>query len=224
MIQFKDVTKKFGENKVLDEVSFELDKGEFAFIVGPSGAGKTTLLRLLIKELKADEGDILIDGKNLNKYSKPQIRQAVGAAFQDFKILEDRTVFENIAIALEIEGYKRKEIKKKVNEIISLVDLEEKEKLFPIELSGGELQRAVLARAAVSDPKILFADEPTENLDPETAWQVISVLKKINKEKETTVITATHDTEIVDSLEERVITLKKGKIIDDQEKGKYRKL
>ncbi len=224
MILFKNVTKKFGKNKVLDNISFVIEKGDFAFLVGPSGAGKTTILRLLLKELNPDKGEIKVDKKELEKYSTPQIRREIGAAFQDFKILEDRTVFENIAIALEIEGISNKEIMEKVNKIISLVGLDGKENLFPVELSGGELQRAVLARAAVSEPKILFADEPTGNLDPETAWQVINVLKKINKEKGTTVITATHDTKIVDSMEERVITLKDGKIIEDQKKGKYTQL
>jgi cell division transport system ATP-binding protein len=224
MIVFDQVTKKFGEKEILKKVSFSVGKGEFVFLVGPSGAGKTTILRLLIKEVTLDSGEIKIDKKKIKQIPKDYLRRQIGAAFQDFKVLEDRTVYENISLALEIEGKKGTEIEKSTKKMIDVVGLEGKENLFPQELSGGELQRTVLARAAVSQPKVIFADEPTGNLDPETAWQVINVLKKINRKQGTTVIAATHDVEIVNSLKERVISLKAGEIVKDEKKGEYKKI
>jgi cell division transport system ATP-binding protein len=224
MIKFKNVTKEyFDGTTALKEASFEIDKGEFVFLVGPSGAGKTTILKLLLKEIKPTSGKIEVDGENIVKLKTsqvPYLRRKIGAVFQDFKLLYDRTVYENVSIALEMQGKKSKDIKDEVNKALELVGLEKKSKLFPIQLSGGELQRISLARAMVVKPKVLFADEPTGNLDMDTGWQIINLLKQINK-KGTTVIMATHNIEIVDSLNQRVIRLKKGKIKSDKKKGKY---
>lgn len=225
MIKFDKVSKKFKDGTiVLSNVSFSIKKGEFVFLIGPSGAGKTTILRLLLKEIFPTKGKIFVEGENiadLKGKKTPLLRRKIGAAFQDFKLLPDRTVFENIALSLEILGEKENNIKKKVSQTLSLVGLEGKGKFFPIQLSGGEFQRVVIARAIIAKPKILFADEPTGNLDQETSWQIVSLLKQVNK-KGATVIMATHNSEIVNSAKERVISLNEGKIASDKKKGKYK--
>lgn len=224
MIRFEKVSKKYSQGTIaLDNVSFLINKGEFVFLVGPSGAGKTTILRLLLREILPTKGKIFVEGEDVVKMSKkkvPLLRRKIGAAFQDFKLLFDRTVFENVSLALEILGKKSEEIKREVNKVLSLVGLKNKGSLFPIQLSGGEFQRTVIARAMVAKPKILFADEPTGNLDRDTSWQIVNLLKQINK-LGTTVIMATHNVEIVDSMSQRVIRLEKGKIVSDKKKGKY---
>lgn len=224
MIRFEKVSKKYSQGTIaLDNVSFLINKGEFVFLVGPSGAGKTTILRLLLREILPTKGKIFVEGEDVVKMSKkkvPLLRRKIGAAFQDFKLLFDRTVFENVSLALEILGKKSEEIKREVNKVLSLVGLKDKGSLFPIQLSGGEFQRTVIARAMVAKPKILFADEPTGNLDRDTSWQIVNLLKQINK-LGTTVIMATHNVEIVDSMSQRVIRLEKGKIVSDKKKGKY---
>lgn len=224
MIEFKQVTKQFGDGTVaLDKVSFIVKPGEFVFLVGPSGAGKTTILRLLIRDLSPTSGSIFLEKEELNALHSrkiPGLRRKIGAAFQDYKLLWDRTIFENVSLPLEIIGEFPRIIKKEVLEILELVGLEKRSDLFPLQLSGGELQRTVIARALAARPSILFADEPTGNLDPGTSWQIVKLLKKIN-EKGKIVIMATHNFDIVDSLNERVITLEKGKIISDKKKGKY---
>lgn len=224
MIEFKQVTKQFGDGTVaLDKVSFIVKPGEFVFLVGPSGAGKTTILRLLIRDLSPTSGSIFLEKEELNALHPrkiPGLRRKIGAAFQDYKLLWDRTIFENVSLPLEIIGEFPRIIKKEVLEILELVGLEKRSDLFPLQLSGGELQRTVIARALAARPSILFADEPTGNLDPGTSWQIVKLLKKIN-EKGKIVIMATHNFDIVDSLNERVITLEKGKIISDKKKGKY---
>lgn len=223
MIQFDHVTKRFGEITALEEVSFVVEAGNFVFITGPSGSGKTTIIKLILREFLPTSGSITVDGVLTNKIKSKQIlelRRKVGIVFQDFKLLSDRTVFENVALPLEVIGEKKKTIEEKVHESLKLVGLDERENLFPAQLAGGELQRTCIARAVVANPKILIADEPTGNLDPVTANQIAKLLKKIN-EKGTTVLMATHNVEIVNSMKERVITLEKGKIIKNEEKGKY---
>lgn len=224
MIEFKKVTKQFGDGTVaLDKVSFTIEPGKFVFIVGPSGSGKTTILRLLIREILPTTGSIFLEKEEVNALHPkkiPGLRRKIGAAFQDYKLLWDRTVFENISLPLEILGKPREIVRSKTSEILELIGLKEKGDLFPLQLSGGELQRAVIARALAPKPSILFADEPTGNLDPGTAWQIVKLLKQIN-ETGKIVIMSTHNFDIVDSLNERVITLEKGKITSDKKKGKY---
>jgi len=225
MIVFDRVSKKYNQGTVaLDNVSFKIDKGEFVFLVGPSGAGKTTILRLLLAQILPTKGKIIVDGQEVIKIPRkkiPDLRKKIGTVFQDFKLLFDRTVAENVGIALEIKGLKPEEIKKETKKTLSLVGLEDKDKLFPVQLSGGEFQRTVIARAIITKPKILFADEPTGNLDLDTSWQIINLLKQINK-MGTTVIISTHNIEIVDCLKQRVIRLDKGKIKSDKTKAKYK--
>ena len=221
MIVFDKVTKVFANgDKAIDQVSFEIEPKEFVFVTGRSGAGKTTLLRLMMREFLPTEGTILIDKEDVTKLhpSKlPQLRRSIGAVFQDFKLLWDRTVGENIALTLEILGHKEEEIVKHVKQLLELVGLENKEDLFPGQISGGELQRTVIARALASKPKILFADEPTGNLDEVTAMQIMDLLKDIN-ELGTTVLVATHNEALVDKLGKRKITLEKGKLVTEKEK------
>lgn len=223
MIKFSQVSKKFGKIVALNDVSFEIKPGEFIFITGPSGAGKTTLIRLILKEFVPSEGKIEIDKQDLAGLSSkkiPELRRKIGVVFQDFKLLPDRTVFENAVLPLEVVGVDKKEIEKRGEEILKLVGLSDRTELFPAQLAGGELQRVCLARAIMAKPKILLADEPTGNLDPTTSWQIVKLIKKIN-DLGTTVIMCTHNVDIVNSLRERVIRLDKGKVIKDQKEGKY---
>lgn len=223
MLKFKNVTKKFGEVMALANVSFEVKKGEFLFLTGPSGAGKTTVIKLILGELLPTEGKIIFNGQDLAKMRRkkiPWLRRQIGVIFQDFKLIPDRTVFENVALPLEIVGKKKQEIKKQVEEVLKRVSLSERTDFFPAQLAGGELQRVSLARALVCQPLILLADEPTGNLDPACSWQLVKLLKKINQEG-TTVLMATHNVDIVNSLGTRVIALEKGKMVKDEEKGKY---
>ena len=223
MIKFSQVSKKFGKIIALTDVSFEIEPGEFIFITGPSGAGKTTLLRLILKEIVPSEGKIEIDKQDLTGLSPkkiPELRRKIGVVFQDFKLLPDRTVFENAVLPLEVAGAGKKEIERRGEEILKLVGLSDRTELFPAQLAGGELQRVCLARAIMAKPKILLADEPTGNLDPTTSWQIVKLIKKIN-DLGTTVIMCTHNVDIVNSLRERVIRVDKGKVIKDQKEGKY---
>jgi len=223
-IIFNKVSKNFGKNApALDETSFEINEGEFVFLVGSSGAGKTTVLRLIIQDLIPTSGKIEIEKfviSKKNHVDTAKLRRKIGMVFQDFKILYNRTTFENVAIALEILGKKSDEISKKVHEVLHLVGLSDKANFFPIQLSAGELQRASIARAIVGGPKILLADEPTGNLDPTTSWEIMKILREIN-DLGTTVIMATHNADIVNSLNKRVITIKKGKVVKDEKTGKY---
>ncbi len=218
MITFDQVSKTFptGET-ILDDVSFRIHPGELVTIIGPSGSGKTTLLRLIYKELEPSKGTITIDGQNVtNLKSKalPKLRRRIGYAFQDFKIIPDRTVWENIALTLDILNLGEKVISERVTHLLELVGIEGKDKLFPGQLSGGELQRVSIARAIAHEPDVLLADEPTGNLDAETSNKIAELFNQIHNFG-TTVILATHDPEIIKNLESRQITLKKGKITED---------
>ncbi|OGY22121.1 MAG: cell division ATP-binding protein FtsE [Candidatus Chisholmbacteria bacterium RIFCSPLOWO2_01_FULL_49_14] len=221
MIRFENVTKEFPNGTIaIDDVSFVIDPSEFVFLVGPSGAGKTTILRLLMRELHPTSGMINVDGSDLAAIKKrelPLLRRQIGAVFQDYKLISDRTVYENVALVSDIIKRTQREIDEHVNEILSLVGLEEKRDLFPSQLSGGELQRTTIARALATQPSIIFADEPTGNLDQATAWEIINLLLMINK-KDTTVIVSTHNQDIVESVDKRVIELVKGRVVRDTKK------
>lgn len=220
MVSFDNVTKKYGSIIALDEVSFEIAPGEFVFITGASGAGKTTVVRLLLRDIKPDHGKILIEGKDiasLRVRDLPYYRRKVGVVFQDFKLLFERTVWENVALALEVAG---QEPESKIKEALEEVGLWERADLFPRQLAGGEQQRVVIARALVAKPKLILADEPTGNLDPTTSRQIVELLDRQTKEDGTTVIMATHNENIVNSLKRRVLLFKQGKLVSDK-KGKY---
>lgn len=223
MIVFDSIVKKFGSTLALDNISLHIKQGEFIFIVGPSGAGKSTLLRLLTRELLPTDGKIMVSGTDITKIKVsdvPHLRRKVGVVFQDFKLLDDRTVFENVALTLEVRGKSDEEIQKTVEHTLKLVEIWDKRNLFPRQLSGGEAQRTAIARAIVGKPDIVLADEPTGDLDPKTAWGVIQLLNEINSWG-TIVIMATHNQEIVNTLKRRVVVLKNGKIAKDQKEGRY---
>ncbi|MEK7521529.1 MAG: cell division ATP-binding protein FtsE [Patescibacteria group bacterium] len=225
MIKFESVTKKYGSTIALDDVTFEVGEGEFAFLTGHSGAGKTTLIRLLLCEITPTSGKVLIEGRDLKSLKKsdiPYYRRKIGVIFQDFKLLQDRTVYENVKIATEIDGRTTPEEEKKVQNALKDVGMTNKANLFPRQLSGGEVQRTVIARVLVQKPKVILADEPTGNLDPQTAMQIVDLLQDAAKNG-VTVLMATHNADIVDALKHRVIRLKEGKIQSDVKKGKYEK-
>ena len=226
MILLDRVTKNYGKSNkpALNRASIHVGAGEFVIIVGTSGAGKSTLLKLLTREEKPSSGKIVVGGidyDNLKDKHIPLLRRKIGVVFQDLKLLPNRTVFENVAFALEIAGMTNREIKATVPKVIELVGLKGKEKHFPHQLSGGERQRVAIARAVVRQPKILIADEPTGNLDPKHSWDIVRLLEKINKYG-TTVILTTHNVEIVNKLKRRVITIDHGKITSDQARGSYK--
>lgn len=219
MITFQQVTIQFGSTKALSDVSFAIEAGEFVFILGPSGAGKTTVGRLMIREMEATTGEIVVGEFQLSTMKKkelPTLRQQIGVVFQDYKLLADRTAGENIALGLEITGKSDETVAKTVIELLKVVSLEGKGDLFPTQLSGGESQRVVIARALATDPAVLFADEPTGNLDKDTANTIVELLNKINQHG-TTVIMATHDEELVKSMKRRTIRLENGKISHDSD-------
>ncbi|NMA54947.1 MAG: cell division ATP-binding protein FtsE [Firmicutes bacterium] len=224
MIVFERVTKVYGDNTyALDNVSLRIKKGEFIFLVGPSGAGKSTFVRLLLREDLPTKGRIMVDGvetRQLRTREVPFFRRQIGTVFQDFRLLPERTVSENVAFALQVVEAPRREIYRRVPQVLHLVGLVHKSRSRPAELSGGEQQRVALARALVNNPPILLADEPTGNLDPETAWDIIKLLAEINH-RGTTVIVATHEREIVDKMRRRVVKLERGRIVRDQERGAY---
>lgn len=224
MITLENVSKSYAKGQpALNDVSLHIDKGEFVFIVGNSGSGKSTLIKLLLKELEPTSGTIIVNDQNLGKMKRrkvPKYRRGVGVVFQDFRLLKDRNVYENVAFAQRVIERPNRVIKKRVPEILTLVGLAEKYKSFPRELSGGEQQRVALARALVNRPNILLADEPTGNLDPKNSWEIMKLLEQIN-ENGTTVLVVTHNREIVNAMQKRVITMKKGVVVSDEEKGGY---
>lgn len=227
MILLDRVSKSYSkksESTALERISLHIEPKEFVIIVGPSGAGKSTLLKLLTREEKPTSGKIIVGGidyEHLKDKDVPRLRRRIGVVFQDFKLLPNKTVYENVAFALEIIGISTKEIKHTVPRVLDIVGLKGKEKSMPLELSGGERQRVAIARAIVRQPKILIADEPTGNLDPKHAWDVIRVLEKINRYG-TTVLLTTHNQDIVNKLKRRVITIDGGKVVSDHSGGSYK--
>jgi cell division transport system ATP-binding protein len=228
VIRLQNVTKTYkrgAEDEVvaLKDVSLEVTKGEFVFVVGPSGSGKSTFMKLLTREQLPDDGELWVAGKNLatlRPWKVPVLRREIGYVFQDFKLLENKTVYENVAFALEVIGRSRREIDKRVPEVLELVGLEEKARALPHELSGGQQQRVSVARAFVNNPRILLCDEPTGNLDPSTSVGIMKLLDRINRTG-ATVVMATHDQHIVDSMRRRVIELENGIVVRDQSRGVY---
>lgn len=225
MILLDRVTKSYPKRSdaALQRITLHVEAREFVIVVGPSGAGKSTILKLLTREEKPTSGKIIVGGidyEHLKDKNIPQLRRKIGVVFQDFKLLPNKTVFENVAFALEIVGVGNREIKHTVPKVLQIVGLKGKEKQYPRELSGGERQRVAIARAIVRQPKILIADEPTGNLDPKHAWDVIKVLEKINKFG-TTVLLTTHNQDIVNRLKRRVVIIKDGRVVSDKADGKY---
>jgi len=223
LIDIQKISKYYGNIRAVDRISFKIKSGEFVCLVGPSGAGKTTLIKLLTCEEKPTSGRILVSQRDIHLLPKKDIpfyRRKIGVVFQDFKLLPTKSVYENVAYALEVCGMPTKIIKQRVPQILDLVGLKNRAKNCPEELSGGEKQRCSLARALVHKPKLLIADEPTGNLDPKTSWDIIELLLKINQ-RGTTIILATHGKDIVNALRKRVIALKGGKLLTDQERGTY---
>ncbi|HPU94908.1 MAG TPA: cell division ATP-binding protein FtsE [Candidatus Gracilibacteria bacterium] len=223
MIQFEKVTKRYGKNIVLDEVSFSIQQGEFVCIVGPSGAGKTTLINALLGAEHLTDGDVKVNDFNVTRANQSELqnyRRKVGVVFQDYKLLPKKTVFENIAFALEVCGYEKSTIQQKVVDAMKRTGLETFRNQYPRQLSGGEKQRVSIARALIHAPQILIADEPTGNLDEENSKNIIDLLHKINEEG-ATVILATHDKSIVNAIKKRVIKLEHGKIISDKSNAEY---
>ena len=224
IIEFKNISKTYSEGvDALDDISFSIKKGEFVFIVGPSGSGKSTLIKLLLKEIEPTSGTIKVSGKDSSKIKRrniPKYRRKIGVVFQDFRLLGDRSVFENVALAQRVIGAPKWRIEKNVASVLSMVGLTEKLMTNPNELSGGEQQRVALARALVNRPGILLADEPTGNLDPKNAWSIMELLDEVNK-LGTTVIVVTHNPEVVDMMQKRVIAVNAGKLTHDESKGGY---
>lgn len=223
MIKLEHVSKSYAAGiPALNDVNLEIEEGEFVFIVGDSGSGKSTLIKLLLKELEPSEGSITINGKNLKKIKRrqiPKFRRNIGVVFQDFRLLKDRNIYDNVAFAQKVIGESNRVIKKNVPSMLSMVGLAAKYRSYPKQLSGGEQQRVAIARALINQPKILLADEPTGNLDANNAWEIMNLLEEINS-KGTTVVVVTHNLEIVKAMKKRVITVKKGVIVEDGE-GDY---
>ena len=224
MIKVRDVTMSYpGGHLALENINIEIEKGEFVFLVGPSGSGKSTLVRLLLKELEPSAGRLFVAGRDINRLSRskiPYLRRNIGCVFQDFKLLPNKTVYENVSFALEVIGKPRYMTKNQVEDVLKLVGLGAKMERYPNEISGGEQQRVSIARAFVNHPPILLADEPTGNLDPVTTMGLMKLFNRINR-LGTTVLVATHDKEMVDSMRKRVIALDAGRIVRDQERGVY---
>lgn len=222
MLEFKNVTKRFGQITALDDISFTVESGEFIFVIGPSGAGKTTIMKLVIHEYSPDSGEIILDDEPLHKFKSwqvPKLRQKLGIVFQDFKLLPSRTIYENIETALAVKRVTKSEWNERIKHVLNLVGLENRAHLFPSQLSGGELQRAAIARAIVVNPSVIFADEPTGNLDWETADGIMKLLVRINEEGKTVIVT-THNQEIVAKYGGRVIEVRDGKIVNDHKVSK----
>ena len=224
MIEFRNVNKTYDTGTLaVNNANFKIDKGEFAFLVGSSGSGKSTLIKMILKEEEPTSGNIIINGKDttfLKSKRVPYLRRSMGVVFQDFRLLPDKTVYENVAFAMYIVKATPRHIRRQVPMVLSLVGLSHKSKVYPNELSGGEQQRVALARALVNNPSMLIADEPTGNLDPDTAWEIMTLLNDINL-RGTTIVVATHAKDIVDKMKKGVIQIEKGNIIRDDKKGGY---
>ncbi len=218
MIEFKDVTKYYKSNIGLENVSVKIEKGDFLFLVGPSGAGKSTFIKLILKEIDADSGSITFGDKDITKLSNrdiPKLRRGIGIVFQDFRLLPKKTVFENVAFAMQIVHCTKRTIRRQVPQVLALVGIENKADKYPDELSAGEQQRVAIARAIVNNPTVLIADEPTGNLDPDTAWGIMRLLEHINS-RGTTIVMVTHAKDIVDKMSKRVVAIENGHIVRDE--------
>ena len=218
MIEFRNVTKKYKSNVALENVSVKINKGDFVFLVGPSGAGKSTFIKLVLKEIDATAGTIIVRGNNVTKMSARQVpkhRRGIGMVFQDFRLLPKKTVYENVAFAMEVVHQPKRVINKNVPQILSMVGIGDKAKKYPDELSAGEQQRVAIARAIINRPRLLIADEPTGNLDPDTAWEIMQLLDEINA-RGTTILMVTHAKDIVDKMGKRVIAIENGRIVRDE--------
>ncbi|MBS4208357.1 cell division ATP-binding protein FtsE [Bacillus sp. FJAT-50079] len=224
MIDMQNVTKKYSNGIIAaNGLTIRIDEGEFLYVVGPSGAGKSTFIKMMYREEKPTSGKIIVNGIDLAKLKNkqvPYLRRNIGVVFQDFRLLPTLTVFENVAFALEVIEQRPAEIKKKVMEVLELVGLKHKVRMLPTELSGGEQQRVSIARSIVNKPKLVIADEPTGNLDPETSWEIMSLLEEINLQG-TTIIMATHNKEIVNTIKHRVVAIEAGRIVRDEQRGEY---
>ncbi|HOM42177.1 MAG TPA: cell division ATP-binding protein FtsE [Bacillota bacterium] len=224
MIQLRNVSKEFADgNKVLRNINLTINNGEFVFLVGSSGAGKSTIIKLLLKEMEPTTGTIIVGDKDITKYKRREIpfhRRNIGVVFQDFRLLQEKTVYENVAFAMEVIEAPPKEIRRQVPIILSMVGLSKKAGLYPQQLSGGEQQRVSLARAMVNSPSILIADEPTGNLDPDMSWDIMKTLSEINQ-RGTTILMATHASDIVDKMKKRVVEIENGIITRDEMRGGY---
>lgn len=224
LIEMSGVTKKYHRSTTaLRDINITVNQGEFVYLVGPSGAGKSSFIKLLYREEKLTSGTLRVGKFNLNKMKKrdiPILRRSIGVVFQDYKLLPKKTVFENVSYAMQVIGERSRDIKKRVPEVLDLVGLKHKMRSFPNQLSGGEQQRVAIARAIVNNPKLLIADEPTGNLDPEISWEIMQLLERINLQG-TTILMATHNKEIVNNLRHRVIAIEEGRIVRDEEEGEY---
>lgn len=226
MIKLEHVSKSYSAGiPALNDVSLNIEEGEFVFVVGDSGSGKSTLIKLLLKELEPTEGTITINGRKLNKIRRrqiPKFRRNIGVVFQDYRLLKDRNIYDNVAFAQKVIGESNRSIKKNVPKLLSMVGLAAKYRSYPRQLSGGEQQRVAIARALINKPKILLADEPTGNLDANNAWEIMKLMEEIN-EQGTTVVVVTHNLEIVKAMNKRVITMQKGVVVDDTASDHYGK-
>lgn len=224
MINFCGISKVYDNGCVaLSDITVDIPKGDFVFLVGPSGAGKSTFIKLLFREEVATEGTLIVNGRNIGELQPsevPYLRRKLGIVFQDYRLLPNKTVYENVAFAMQVIEVSNREIKKRVTQVLDLVGLRHKEKCCPLELSGGEQQRIAIARAIVNNPAVVIADEPTGNLDPETSWEIMKIFSRINKGG-TTVLMVTHDKAVVDAMKKRVIAFENGKIARDEGKGVY---
>ena len=224
MLEMIDVSKIYpGGSVALQDINVRIEQGEFVFIVGPSGAGKSTFFKMLFREVLPSSGKVIVNGHDLVKMTDkeiPYFRRQLGIVFQDYRLLPDRTVYDNVAFAMQVIETPYRKIKRRVNDVLDLVGLRKRAHAYPTELSGGEQQRIAIARAIVNDPILLIADEPTGNLDPETSWEIMDIFREVNKSG-TTIVMATHDREIVDEMEIRVIAIEHGHIVRDDAKGVY---
>lgn len=224
MIHMSGVSKIYENGAVaLNNINVDIEKGEFVFVVGSSGAGKSTFIKMIFREVLPSQGTLLVNGRNIaamKEQDVPYLRRGLGIVFQDYRLLPNKTVYENISFAMQVIEAPRREMQKRVNNVLDLVGLKEKYRCFPSQLSGGEQQRVAIARAIVNSPMVVIADEPTGNLDPETSWGIMEIFKRINKSG-TTIVMATHDKMIVDTMQKRVIAIEEGRIIRDEMKGAY---
>ena len=224
MIKFCGISKVYDNGCVaLSDVTVDIPKGDFIFVVGPSGAGKSTFIKLIFREELPTEGELIVNGRNVGELQPaevPYLRRNLGIVFQDYRLLPDKTVYENVAFAMQVVEATEREMKKRVAQVLDLVGLRHKAKSCPCELSGGEQQRVAIARAIVNNPTVVIADEPTGNLDPETSWEIMKIFNRINKGG-TTIVMVTHDKTVVDYMKRRVIAIEKGKIARDEVKGVY---